>query len=386
MEAIDLQNSSRFDRLQSRSTSQSMMGTEAVAAHAKLIVLGKPGSGKTTFLQALSLQYSQGENQGDQQTRLLPIYISLRHFALAARQQADFRLELFISQQWIAHGLTQAQIETLLQQGQVLVLLDGLDEVSLADSGEVCAHIQKFAETYGANSIVLTSRIAAQEYCFRGFTYVEMADFDDSQIALAVYKWFAATNLELAAPSESAATGLAKAEQFLEKLQYSENQPIRELVATPILLHLACLVFQARSTFPNHHARLYQAGLDILLVRWDSARGICRDSVCPDLTLSDKINILSRIAAVMFEQGKLFFEKGEVLQVIAEYLRTLPTPIGDVEALWLNSEAVLRAIALQHGLLVERARDVYSFSHLTFQEYLTAKHIVASLATAIALP
>lgn len=32
----------------------------------------------------------------------------------------------------------------------------------------------------------------------------------------------------------------------------------------------------------------------------------------------------------------------------------------------------------QHGLMVERARQIYSFSHLTFQEYFTARAIVAS--------
>jgi predicted NACHT family NTPase len=42
----------------------------------------------------------------------------------------------------------------------------------------------------------------------------------------------------------------------------------------------------------------------------------------------------------------------------------------------LNSEAVLKSIEVQHGLLVERAKDIYSFSHLTFQEYLSAKRIV----------
>jgi hypothetical protein len=33
------------------------------------------------------------------------------------------------------------------------------------------------------------------------------------------------------------------------------------------------------------------------------------------------------------------------------------------------------AIAVQQGILVERAEDVYSFSHLTLQEYLTAQYI-----------
>jgi predicted NACHT family NTPase len=41
----------------------------------------------------------------------------------------------------------------------------------------------------------------------------------------------------------------------------------------------------------------------------------------------------------------------------------------------LNGEAVLNAIAIQQGILVERAEDVFSFSHLTLQEYLTAQYI-----------
>jgi hypothetical protein len=41
----------------------------------------------------------------------------------------------------------------------------------------------------------------------------------------------------------------------------------------------------------------------------------------------------------------------------------------------LDGEAVLNAIAVQQGILVERAEDVYSFSHLTLQEYLTAQYI-----------
>ena len=44
----------------------------------------------------------------------------------------------------------------------------------------------------------------------------------------------------------------------------------------------------------------------------------------------------------------------------------------------LDSEAILKAIESQHGLVVERARGIYSFSHLTFQEYFTAKYIVDS--------
>jgi predicted NACHT family NTPase len=40
----------------------------------------------------------------------------------------------------------------------------------------------------------------------------------------------------------------------------------------------------------------------------------------------------------------------------------------------------LTAIEVEQGILVERSRDTYSFSHLTFQEYLTAKWIAENLS------
>jgi hypothetical protein len=40
---------------------------------------------------------------------------------------------------------------------------------------------------------------------------------------------------------------------------------------------------------------------------------------------------------------------------------------------------VLRAIEAQHGLLIERSQKVWSFSHLTFQEYLVAKWVAGNL-------
>lgn len=36
---------------------------------------------------------------------------------------------------------------------------------------------------------------------------------------------------------------------------------------------------------------------------------------------------------------------------------------------------MLKSIEAQHGLLIERARNIYSFSHLTFQEYFAARQI-----------
>jgi len=94
------------------------------------------------------------------------------------------------------------------------------------------------------------------------------------------------------------------------------------------------------------------------------------------LSLPQKLKLLSQIAAITFEQGDYFFAQSKVQQYIADYF-TLSTAQTTAELLQLNSEAVLKSIA-QHGLLVERGREIYSFSHLTFQEYFTARNFVAN--------
>jgi predicted NACHT family NTPase len=349
-------------------------GLNAAQRYSKLMVLGKPGAGKTTFLQYLAIQCDRGQFQ----SHLVPIFIQLKNFAEDALDEGNFSLLNYINQAFHRSAILQAEVETLLQHGRLLMLLDGLDEVPEIASDEIIKQIRKLSETYYKNQIIVTCRIAAQEYRFRGFTEVEIADFKPAQIESFVKKWFVAVG------KNSPESGLKKASVFLEQMALPQNQPIRELATTPVLLNLTCLVFQSKADFPARRADLYKQGLDLLLIRWDEARGIKRDDVYRNLSLPHKLHLLSQLAAMTFEQGDYFFEESTLQTLIADYLRQLSDAQTDSSALELDSIAVIKAIEAQHGLLVERARRIYSFSHLTFQEYFTARALVTG--THLSLP
>jgi len=350
-------NPEDFDRFGlSRITEERVPGLDAVKKYVKLMLLGKPGAGKTTFLKHLSIKCIMG----DVLDKLVPIFVTLKDFAEAANQVS---LLEYINQQLAESGVTSTQIANLFSWGRALFLLDGLDEVQEKDTLRTLKEIHELSDKLNDNHFVITCRIAAKEFTFEKFTEVEVADFDEEQIQTFATKWFVAKDSDLD-------------KQFLQQLK--ENKPIQELASNPLLLTLLCLEFEDAGDFPNDRAELYKRATNTLLRKWDAKRGIQRDIVYHQLSVQGKENLLSHIALTTFEKGDYFFKQRQAEQYIADYIQNLSEAETDQGTLQLDSEAVLKSIEAQHGLLVERARGIYSFSHLTFQEYFTARIIVKS--------
>jgi len=102
------------------------------------MLLGKPGSGKTTFLQHIAMQCNQGELLPER----IPIFIRLKNFE---SEVGRFSLLNYIHQELRSSGISDQQVETLLHHGKALILLDGLDEVQENDS-EVLKQVCKLSE------------------------------------------------------------------------------------------------------------------------------------------------------------------------------------------------------------------------------------------------
>lgn len=359
-----------FDRVGLGTVKQpQILGMHAVKTYSKLRVLGKPGVGKTTFLKHLAIQCNRGAFAAQQ----VPTFITLRDFAEESRDSGKFSLLSYIRQSWLIAGVSNPSVlETLLQEGRVLLLLDGLDEVQNQNSATVLREIHRFLGKYHKNQFVVSCRTAAQKLSLRGFTDVEIAPFTQAQITTFAQKWF------VAFAERNPQSGQVQSKQFLQKLDLPENWQFRQLMVTPLFLHLACWVFQGQEKFPTKRSEFYKQGLDLLLGKWDESQGIERDEIYRDFQLPQKLRLLSQLAAVTFEQGHYFFEQRIIEQYIEDYLRNLPGAMLEPEELQLASEGILKAIEAQHGILIERARGIFSFSYLAFQEYFTARKIVAS--------
>lgn len=340
-----------LDRIGLGMERQRVSGLDVLAKNTNLMVVGKPGSGKTTYLQRVVTEC----NAGKLQAHWIPVLIRLRDFVRDGREVV-YALKPYLEKCW---QLSDA--ESLLKQGRVMLLLDGLDELTGEDGKKITEEIKKFARDYPQVQVIVTCRTQSftgeMDWKSLNFEFVEVADFNQGQVRSFAEHWFMTVmGNELA--------GMARAGKFLEQLFLESNKPILELAITPILLSLTCVVFHSTEKFYSKRSKLYEEGLELLLERWDKSREIERDEIYRDLSVERKLDLLSYLAVKKFEQTQyVLFEQTEIEGYIAEFLG-----IGQ-----RDSRVVLRAIEAQHGLLIERSHKVWSFSHLTFQEYLVAK-------------
>jgi hypothetical protein len=336
--------------------SQKQLGIEVANKKQYLMVLGGPGAGKSTFLRKMGLEALKVKKGGFKHS-CIPVFIELKGFT-----SSGINIEKFIIEEFRICNFPDPEKFTAkaLEKGKLLILLDGLDEVPSQNLNETINQIQNFVDKYDQNRFIASCRTAASRGNFRRFSDVAMADFDDEQIQQFINNWFQKEE------DKQAKTG----DKCWELLQKPENQAAKELAHTPLLLTFLCLVYDRSQNFPNNRSVLYKNALRILLEEWAAEKRILRDEIYQGLHTELEEVLLSKIAYTGFASNRLFFSQSEIVDQIKTFLA------GNLNApQHLNGEAVLNAIAIQQGILVERARDVFSFSHLTLQEYLTAQHI-----------
>lgn len=328
-----------------------------------LNILGAPGAGKSTFLKRVGLEAllprdgweSSGITPSQYTSESFPVYIELRRF-----RNEPIDVPRALVAEFDACGLPDSEnfVSLCLSQGRLLLLFDGVDEVPAEKLDSAIQHIADFADKYRENRFITSCRTAFYKTFFQKFVDVELTLFDDGQIRTFVEGWFGS---ELDRQSESA-------RNFLALLSGQEHRSTLELARTPLLLTFLCLVYDAAQKFPANRSSLYRRALMILMEKWAAEKRVHNSPVYADLHVELEMELLSDIAARAYADNHILFSHQELTDRITGFMQnTLNAPAT------LDAAKILEAIQIQQGLLVERAIDTYSFSHLTIQEYLTAE-------------
>ncbi|MBN1218748.1 MAG: SUMF1/EgtB/PvdO family nonheme iron enzyme [Anaerolineae bacterium] len=381
---------------------------------ARLVLLGDPGSGKSTFVNFVTmclagealgrprtnltkltapLPDDEGQDQEELQPwehgPLLPVRVILRDFAARGLppvgQTATARhLWDFIVAELDSVGLADfapCLRQELMQQGGLL-LLDGLDEVPEAHQRRVQLReaVEGFASAYPRCRVLVTSRTYAyQQQAWRlpSFSEAVLAPFSAGQIRRFVDGWYAHI-AELRGLHPDDAQGRA---ELLKRAIFGSTR-LEALAERPLLLTLMASLHAWRGgSLPEKREELYADTVDLLLDWWESPKTV-RDAGGQVMVLQpslaewlkvDRAKVRGLLNQLAYQahaaqpdlRGTADVDEG---LLVSELIRLSQNPE-------VNPARLIEYLSQRAGLLLPRGVGVYTFPHRTFQEYLAACHL-----------
>ncbi|MEM8611599.1 MAG: NACHT domain-containing protein [Cyanobacteria bacterium P01_H01_bin.105] len=323
--------------------------------HKNIFVYGEPGSGKTSYLQWIALKCSEGILLQD----YVPIFIEIRQFATINRAGTLFTFFEDMFERW---GFSAGETRRVLEFGKAVFIFDGLDETPNSERDRIEIMIEGLLRDYDKCRYILSSRLAVHFPFFGTFQKVIIAPLHTKHhIPEFVRRWFAQ-------PGKNA----EMAQLMLDKLQSRQYQGIRELARRPVLLKLLCIVFEVDGDFPTRRGDIFRSGISEM-TRPKVNLETYIPSV-PKLQEHHVYNILCRVASYFFIDLKvqILFETRDVKRIIQSYFQEVYSVNRDE----VPGGIILTGIEQSNGLLVRWAQNFCAFSHLTYQEFFTAAHLV----------
>ncbi len=356
---------------------------DAVAQHRKLVVLGDPGTGKSTLVSWIAWRLARHHHDGasswiERLGRLVPLPFVLRNLGIEKGVTWDKLLRAFLDQP-LATLLDLADLPTILQEGRAIIMLDGLDEIgNPAVRRELRDAVWKGMEKLPGCRWLLTSRVVGYDevnFDHRrpsvGFvesdlemvaTQLSVVPFNDKQVDQFAHNWFVAREETEYKREQSTA-------DFLQAIRGHEST--QRLGRIPILLTMMALIHRIEATLPHGRARLYAKIAQAYLETIDQWRKLQR-------TTEEWTDRRKWLARVGFEMQR---RRSQTNKSSGEILATGDEVRGWIAAAMVESGKKVEPhdagefvdyLAKRSGLLLPRGQDQFAFQHLSFQEYFAA--------------
>lgn len=341
-------------------------------------ILAKPGGGKSTLIRRIALAYAYPERRlrvddGLPDKDWFPVYIRCRDLESNVTKSILEMIGTIAQRAEISKykKAFEVLVENALQDGRILLLIDGLDEIS-EERHRICLadQLRTFVATYPNVHLLITSREAGFRavagtiagYC-KQYT---ICGLEEEQIYLLSQKWHQAILGD---------SGQVKADSDKLCKIILHDARIAALAENPLLLTTLLFVKRCVGYLPTKRCRLYEEMIKLLLVTWNAG---AHDKLDMDETEPQ----LAYVAYYMMEQGQQKISRDELQNCIIKARRELPEILGYTE---VTPSKFIEQVEERSSLLIQMGYEendrgqivaAYEFSHLSFQEYLAAKAIV----------
>lgn len=301
-----------------------------------VIIRGNPGSGKTTLLRKLSQEMAK---ENSDQLPVLLFLIRMREI----NDPQDIIDEAILEISRLGYNLSENELRNKMTKGNCRIFLDGLDELGSAAQKSFEA-IKELSNRYSKCPIFVTVRKNIELEPWNSALHVYISEFNDFQLNEFISKWFTAQ------PSHR--EGILS---WLEK-----NRDMKTTAKTPIITALLCVLYQSGADMPTTEVELYERRFELLLGRWEQAKGI---NPLPVEIRKRTFLYLIELAYLMHDRKSRNIKYDEALKVSKGYF----------SASYHNTAESLLNDCIHRGLLEYDLVNNLSFGHLTYQEFMVGK-------------
>lgn len=362
--------------------------------HRRIVILAGPGYGKTTLLRHLTFTYVTKCHPS--QTRwFIPVLLQLREIhSLILEDNPPSLSNLIVKHlenrpEYRDFKPSQNWFEQWLDNGECLVMLDGLDEVPKIQRDKVRRWADGEMKAYPKTQFILTSRPHGFELRpdepnipVQVDLKLKVLDFTPDHKQQFIGKWYHALIQRKWRPlreenrqkPESSRLSEEQVEAKIEQeakecaddlaKQIFSSPALNDLARNPLLITMIATTHRVQTVLPKRRVELYDTMCGLLL----GTRPYAKKT---NLTLSATENkaVLQVLAWQLVQQEKTQFTPEQGEQWIQDILtRCRKDRDISLKKFW---EEILEIA----GLLVEKEAGIYEFSHQTFQEYLAALQI-----------
>ena len=411
------------------SIGKSEMIKNILALNRWIVILGDPGSAKTTLLRWITRIFSEAASRGretvdseecyDLPVRI-PILIRISEFAQwFAQNQTKGLIDYIGNHTWFSERYCDDKdssvLKELIYHGHALILLDGLDEIiEVGQRVTIVDLVERFVDEYirapdlisafddvmfdskmiwkdqklfetqppskpGGNQLVVTSRIVG--YQFRplngpSFHHYSLLLMDHKEANEFIKTWMKQVieSIENIVLNER----IKLDEQMLKswsKRIYDAGQAIFEnssglLNSNPLLLSLICrFIFQSSLEFhPKSRIEVYEHAVQAVLRAWNTQESSIKGDVL--------INFLVDLATYLHLQSS----SGLIDAFDIDHLCFLSLKrqqiTNDRTKLREYTQKIISLLESNTIIVIERGLQIFGFLHLSFQEYFVAQGLV----------
>ncbi|WP_298900012.1 SMEK domain-containing protein [uncultured Psychroserpens sp.] len=335
----------------------------------KIVILGDPGSGKSTILKHLAYKICSQRPTESELSDLVPVIIKGSEFSKYVSTTSKKLSEYIIDQ-------IDKKFEFLftkkLESNHLLVLIDGIDEinnVSLRHS--VVNRINSFISQYPEVKIIVSSRIVGyKETRLNGyFNHLQVVEFKKEQIEQFVNSWY----LSIASNSDNNKELAKRSAKELFK-SIKKNDSVLKMASNPLLVTIIALIHYQGGALPEKRVSLYDIATSTFLENWVRQRETERNSSFDKETL---ISILAPISYYIHQNYTTGLITETELKSLfkKEYNKVYPYQSKKEESQDLKD--LINFLREDAGFLFEKGVDkngesLFGFVHQTFQEYFTS--------------